>query len=100
MTDTGTWLWNITNVPSGRRVMGPDGEYLQYVMANAGNTTNPAYYLSQWNSTRLIMSWGTGIRPTWTGTSNASDLTSYDWNISIPWRNTMPNSPTIIAAYY
>lgn len=98
--DTGNWLMNLTNVPSGRRIMGPQGEYLQYVMTNVGTTANPNYYLYQWNSTQLILNYGTGIRPTWTGTFNASLPVAYDWNVSIPWRNTMPSAPTVISAYY
>ena len=98
--DTGTWLLNLTSIPSGRRVTGPDGQYIQYVMTNLGTNNNPDWRLYQWNSTGLILNYTVGIRPGWTGTLNASDPTAYDWNVPISWRNTMPQAPTIIAAYY
>ena len=98
--DTGTWLWNFTGVPSGRKVTGPDGQYLQYVLTNKGTGSSPDWRLGQWNSTGLILNYTVGIRPGWTGVLNASDPTTYDWEVSIPWRNTMPNNPTFFAAYY
>ncbi len=108
--DSGTWLMNLTNVPSGRRIGGPNGEYLQYVMTNVGTTQNQDWRLFQWNSSGLILNYGTGIRPTWTGTFNASLPNAYDWNVTLPWLNTMPkttnnqgqlNNPVnVIAAYY
>jgi len=99
--DSGTWLFNLTSVPTGgRRVGGPNGEYLQYYLVNTGTTANPNYYLRQWNSTRLILDYGTGIRPSWTGVFNATDEKAYDWSVPIAWRNTMTPAPTIVAAYY
>jgi hypothetical protein len=103
--DTGTWLFNVTNVPTFGygRVMGPDGEYLNYVMANAGNTTNPDWRLGEWNSTKIFMP-GTTAAPALTGIKDGSISTGtntlYDWNVSIGWRNTMSSAPTIIAAKY
>jgi outer membrane protein assembly factor BamB len=96
--DTGTWLWNVTDVPSGTKAMGPQGEYLQYVIANAGNDTNPDYRLMQWNSSKLA---ATGQMATGaiSGVVDASTPNRYDWNISIPWRNTMTSAPTVVAAY-
>jgi hypothetical protein len=104
--DTGTWLWNATNVPSGTTAMGPQGEYLQYVIANAGNTTNPNYRLMQWNSSRLA---ATGMMATGaiSGVVDASTPNRYDWNVSIDWANTMVSvgpfglSPTytVVVAY-
>jgi outer membrane protein assembly factor BamB len=96
--DTGTWLWNATDVPSGAKAMGPRGEYLQYVIENAGNTTNPDYRLMQWNSSKLGIMPGLSTGQI-TGVVNASTPNRYDWNISIPWRNTMTSSPTVVAAY-
>jgi hypothetical protein len=100
--DSGNWLFNLTSVPAGgRRIAGPNGEYLQLYMNNLGTTTNPNYVLTQWNSTRFILDYsGNAIRPVWTGTFNASDSKGYDWSVPISWRNTMPSAPTIIAAYY
>jgi len=105
--DTGTWLFNATNVPSGAAAMGPNGEYIIYVMANDGTPTNPHYYLSEWNSSNLASA---GFPPLWfsqiSGTVDASASSCYDWNVSIPWLNTMPtttpgsNPATVIATYY
>jgi hypothetical protein len=84
--DTGDWLFNVTNVPSGAKAMGPQGEYLQYVIQNAGNSTHPAYRLLQWNSSKLA---GTGMMATGQipAVCDASTPNRYDWNVSIPWAN-------------
>ena len=57
---TGDPLFNVTNVPTGTTVMGPQGEQLKYVLTNTAttatggsNTTNPAYYMAEWNSSKL-----------------------------------------------
>ena len=52
--DTGNWIMNVTNVPSGSAAMGPDGEYLIYSLTNQGSFTHPSYYLSEWNFTRML----------------------------------------------
>jgi hypothetical protein len=87
--DTGTWLWNATNVPSGTKAMGPQGEYLQYVIENAGTSEDPDYRLLQWNSSKLgeIGFMGTGQIE---GVVDASTPDCYDWDISIPWASTLP----------
>jgi hypothetical protein len=41
---------NITNVPGGTNVAGPRGEYLKLVLSNLGTSSNPNYYLMEWNS--------------------------------------------------
>ncbi len=106
--DTGDSLFNITNVPlvgGGGRAMGLNGEYLNYVMDNAGNFTNPDWRLAQWNTTRLFFARG-DLAPTMTGVkdggiSNQSDPNCrYDWNVSIPWRNSMTTAPVVVAAKY
>jgi hypothetical protein len=129
--DTGNPLFNFTSVPSGTTAMGPQGEILRYVIANAGNSTNPNYYLAQWNSSKPFF--GTGLTPSqsgnipanapitpapsgtntyWNGSMWVSNSVrtaqgyaavqwpAYDWNISIPWRNTMPSTPSVINAWY
>ncbi|MEM4734051.1 MAG: hypothetical protein QXD70_05945, partial [Candidatus Bathyarchaeia archaeon] len=75
---------NITNVPSGSSVPGPKGEILRYVLTNLGTTTNPNWYLAQWNSSKVFGA-GTGISPSnwYSGTVNASLPSRYDWNISL-----------------
>jgi hypothetical protein len=117
--DTGDALFNVTGVPSGTVVQGPNGEQLRYVMTNLGTSSNPDYKLALWNSTRLWQ--GTFFRPGDSGNSpslynatggtistppnpnaisvvNASifDDTNardnrYSWNVSInSWRANMP----------
>ena len=108
--DTGDWLCNVTNVPTGSLVMGPDGEHLRYVIANAGNTTHPDWRLGQWNSSLLWDGWGysgsTTFRPSISGvvdggiSNQSSPICRYDWNVSIPWCNTMKTVPLVFGAYY
>jgi hypothetical protein len=151
---TGDPMFNVTGVPSGTAVAGPSGEQLRYVFVNAGNATNPKWYLAQWNSSKL---WQYDVNP-WTGAGslspsviNASNgvlistipvpitgtfgttpsggfaavpygstitvnanvprnpttlgltgevagpgITTYDWNVSVPWLNTMPLGNQVI----
>ena len=113
--DTGAPLFNVTGVPTGTAVLGPQGEHLRYVLANAGNTTNPDWRLGEWNSSKLwAYTYPPNIAPTLSGIvntttgpavdasiSNQSDPNSrYDWNVSIPWRNTMSGTPTVFIAFY
>ena len=98
--DTGDWLFNMTNVPTGTTVLGPSGEMLTYVLANDGTPANPSYYLGEWNSSRLAYAGGS-ITPSIQGTVvDASVPSAYDWNISIPSLNTMTTTPTILDAFY
>ena len=105
--DTGNWIFNITNVPSypsgsfavstnAARVMGPDGEYLNYILTNLGNSTNPNWYLSQWNSTKLFIA-GTAAAPTMTGIIDGSINNRYDWNVS---STLSASSITVVGAKY
>jgi hypothetical protein len=98
--ETGELILNLTDVPSGASAMGPQGEYLQYVIQNAGTSEDPNYRLLQWNVSSLILDYAYGWRPAWTGEFDASTPNRYDWNISIPWRNTMTSNPTVVAAWY
>ena len=50
---TGESVFNVTAVPSGTNVVGPNGELLKYIFYNNGTTANPAYYLCLWNSSRF-----------------------------------------------
>ena len=99
-SDTGISVMNITSVPRGASAMGPQGEYLSYVISNAGTSSNPSYRLLQWNVSSIILDYSVGWRPLWTGEYDASTPNRYDWNISIPWRNTMTSNPTVVAAWY
>ena len=142
---TGNQMFNVTGVPTGTSVMGPNGEQLRYVLANAGTTAAPQWYLQQWNSSRMWIydinpfTGGGSVSPSIINASNlafvtavpasqtsanyfntltvnanipinsttlgltgqyATSITTYDWNISIPWRNTMSSTPTVIAANF
>ena len=57
------WL-NISNVPSGFEQNMPNGENLRYVITNLGTNANPNYYLSQWNSSKVIPMISSGGNPT------------------------------------
>jgi len=112
--DTGNKIFNVTNVPAyglqgslgPGKAMGPDGEYLNYVFANAGNATNPDWRLGEWNSSLVFMAYSQG-RPTFQnltyvganptpyivdGSISTGANRRYDFNISVPWLNTMPPS--------
>ena len=98
--DTGAWMYNFTSVPSGAKAMGPNGEYMQYLIFNQGTSANPNYILREWNSSMVFFQYSGGIRPATTGVFNVSTPGYYNWNVSIPWRNTMATNPTIVAAWY
>jgi outer membrane protein assembly factor BamB len=143
---TGQALFNVTGVPSGTTVMGPNGEQLRYVLTNLGTTTNPNWHLQQWNSSKLWLydinpyTGGGSLSPSVINASNgaliqqmpipitgelaslpygsifvpygssitvngnigieeglrqsgANPTTTYDWNISLPFANSMPITP-------
>jgi outer membrane protein assembly factor BamB len=91
--DTGNSLFNVTNVPSGRKAAGPNGEYLIYSVQNFGNTTNPDWYFTMWNSTKL-WDWSSNTPSINATAANriVSGSVAYEYNISIPWANP-PNMP-------
>jgi PQQ-like domain len=95
--DTGNWMFNVTNVPSGTSVFGPQGEILRYSVTNCGNSTNPNWYLAQWNSSRLFTT--TGLSPSQSGVYNASTASRFDWNVSIPWLNVMGHETETTVAF-
>jgi hypothetical protein len=82
--DTGDQLFNVTGVPTGTIVQGPQGEQLRYVLSsNLGNATNPMYLLEEWNSTKLFS--GTGFHPMDTGNSpSMTNATVGTGNIATP----------------
>ncbi len=80
---TGDLLLNLTNVASGIRAQGPQGEWLIYNVGRPANTiqgTNtPFTYLYQWNNTKLP-----GITDQWTpGINNFNMSAAYDWNVTL-----------------
>jgi hypothetical protein len=102
---TGTYLFNVTNIPSGGPVsMGPNGETIKYVISNG--------YLSEWNSSGL-WNWnilvGGGVPQAATinfqvgstsyfNTVNGNASQTYDWSVPMP--TGIPSSFTQIAAFY
>ncbi len=97
----GIKLCEVYNVPVGTEAMGPNGEFLKYVIANAGTDAEPDYRLCQWNSSKLFMPLGQSVPQTrgiidasiWSGTNNC-----YDWNVSLPWLTTAAALPDWSAA--
>jgi hypothetical protein len=79
----GNWLFNITNVPSGTQVYGPNGEILVFQMNYAqrwlavwNNTAAPDETLTPGTTTNAFQ-W----RPVG---KNVNGSTAYSWNISLP----------------
>ncbi len=98
---TGDALFNVTNIPSaGASMLGPSGEYLQVSLTNYGNTTNPNWYLQEWNSSRLWENLYSGPSTTPTYPPPITNATTTvlvnginqveadDFNISVPWLDT------------
>ena len=174
--NTGLSLFNVTGLPTGTTVMGPSGEQLKIALTNTGTVQTPAYYLSEWNSSKLWLydvnpyTGGGSLSPSVINASNgalvqqiplpvtgvsgtmppntyyngnfysysatnsppsnntiavpygssiivnasipinndtlgltgkyAQAITTYDWNISMPWANTMTPAPSIVAVNY
>jgi hypothetical protein len=79
----GNWLFNITNVPSGTNIYGPNGEILIYQLNYA------ARWLAMWNNTAAP---GETLSPGTTTNAyqwrpigkNINASTAYSWNVSIP----------------
>jgi hypothetical protein len=55
---TGQNVFNVSSPPSGTNVIGPMGEVIKYIFYNNRTTSNPDWYLCQWNSSRF---WSQGI---------------------------------------
>jgi hypothetical protein len=92
----GNWLFNITNVPSGTRITGPNGEILIYELDVANN------WLALWNFTNVItdgpigaIQFG-GYRPVGM-TLNSTERDAYSWNVTIP---DLPSDAAIRWAIY
>jgi len=114
--DTGNPLFNVTNAPgTGRKAMGPMGEFLMYQVLNSGTSQNPSWNLMMWNSTRLWTG-ATGIDTSAiSGSIDGAASSRYTLNVSIPWANpgqmaqvyagffgppTLSTPFTIVEAYY
>ncbi|MCW3995755.1 MAG: PQQ-binding-like beta-propeller repeat protein [Candidatus Bathyarchaeota archaeon] len=97
---TGKLLFNMTSVPSGTEVYGPNGEILRYVLNVSGN------WLACWNNTAGHALTGSTVDTDFTSTSynqwrpigksvNMSD--AYSWNVTIP---ALPAGSTIRQAIF
>ena len=88
---TGVSIFNITNVPSGTRARGPNGEMLVYQLDAAHN------WLALWNVTQVITNGAenalqsNSYRPLGQ-TYDSRDRDAYSWNVTIP---TLPSGAAI-----
>jgi hypothetical protein len=83
---TGYPMFNITNVPSGTSILGPNGEHLIITLANLGTPTEPNYYLQEWNSSRLWDGDYNGAStspPVAPPITNGNTASLYDFNVSV-----------------
>ncbi len=101
---------SLRNVPSGTAFYGPKGEELRYTLTNVGNTTNPLYALSQWNSSRVFISQVSGnltanvpispARPTTTA-SSTTPITASTYNAtSAKWTTASVTSSSGYSWYW
>jgi len=113
----GRWLFTMTNVPSAPTLVGPNGEFLKYIIDQANG------YMLIWNSTAVIdCYWGTNPNspgwgswrpqgktinatgPTATTYQTPFGLNGYQANVTIP--KGLPGSPNyyvaqdIVIGYY
>ncbi len=119
--DTGTYMFNVTQVPSGTTMLGPNGEHLILRLQNYGTAAAPDWYLQEWNSSKLWEpnysgastsppivpyvtngSWTGGVVTVMTsrGPSTVYVPSLYDFNISVPALNSLSGTPTIQDAIY
>ncbi len=85
---TGDPLFNVTGVPSGMEALGPQGEHLRYVIANAGSASSPDYRIGEWNSSKI---WTYTLNPF----TNASLLSPTVYNMSTIVSFGVAQSPAI-----
>jgi len=98
--DTGNPLFNVTTVPSGTTVLGPQGEQLKYIFYNNGTTANPNYYLSEWNSSLMWNGASTQWNPVTTTTTTYSlvNTTSWDNNVKVTHTENVSTTTTSVRA--
>ena len=88
---TGVNVFNVSGVPGGSLVQGPQGEHIRYNFVNNGTTAAPDWYLTEWNSSKMFT--GTGFA-SGTGLSPAADtqtITTYAWvNSTRTYENNVP----------
>ncbi|HLN89192.1 MAG TPA: hypothetical protein VK253_03925, partial [Candidatus Binatia bacterium] len=94
--------WNMTNVPSGTAVIGPNGEHYRYTLTNIGTSAAPNWRLTEWNSSKLNdLTAGQIGAGNWflNGFFNGSDSRMFDWNVSVQVLPGLAN-PSIVSAKY
>jgi hypothetical protein len=80
---TGVLLFNETDVPSGTKAYGPNGEWLIYNLAG-GSSSRPYTNLWQWNNTKLPGNDVAGGITQWIpGNTNWNMSKSYDFNVTL-----------------
>jgi hypothetical protein len=89
---TGKLLFNETNVPSGTRAYGPQGEWLIYSLGGPSSTN--ITYLTQWNNTKLPGNEAPGSVIQWIpGQTNYNMSAAYDWNVTLSQSLSNTSSP-------
>jgi outer membrane protein assembly factor BamB len=92
----GNWLFNITDVPTGKDVYSSNGEYTRYVLNY--NSTARSGWMALWNFTQVLTQGtltSTGYRPVGL-VYNSTQRLSYSWNVTIPALNGL-SAPSIHA---
>ncbi len=94
---TGKWMYNLTGVPTGTEVYTAQGEILRYVLGYSSTTKTG--WLALWNSTKALLSIGTGYNVnSWRPVGNVIDAsTGYSWNVTFTGDLTGSTSPAIFA---
>ena len=91
---TGKLLFNETNVPTGTRAYGPQGEWLIYNLGGPAGTGQPITYLTCWNNTMLTGNDIAGGITGWTpGFQNYNMSTAYSFNVTLSQNLTSTTSP-------
>ncbi|MGA3111291.1 MAG: PQQ-binding-like beta-propeller repeat protein [Candidatus Bathyarchaeia archaeon] len=83
---TGDPMFNVTNVPVGSSLLGPNGEELVVSLTNYGTLAKPNYYLQEWNSSRLWdgdYSGESTSPPVIPPITNGADPSLLDFNVSV-----------------
>ncbi|NLE04652.1 MAG: hypothetical protein GX638_07610, partial [Crenarchaeota archaeon] len=98
---TGSYLWQISGVPSGTAMFGPSGEILVYSISS----NSSGYYLNLWNSTNALL-FGDGVnwyyRPatggsSWGGSTTTGYTTIINGDLGIQWAVEIQNYSQSIA---
>jgi hypothetical protein len=98
--DTGTALFNATNVPLGAAALGSQGEYMVYSLENYGTEESPKWNLLEWNSTNIFYANQGGLSLFNYGEVDVSGPEYYDYNVSASSINAITSYPKTVVAYY